>query len=68
MHLLPMLWKYDMDGGSNHIGKIVTIAVTVQNVEGRQCTQITSGIKMASILSVPTVEQRWTRRTHGKTK
>ena len=64
MHLLPMLWTYDMDGGSNHIGKIVTIAVTVQNAKGRQCTQTTSGIKMASTLSVSTAAQLWTWRRY----
>ena len=64
MHLLPMLWKYDMGGGSNHIGKIVTIAVTVQNAEGRQCTQITSGIKMASTLYAHTAAQLWTSRKY----
>ena len=56
----PMLRKYGMGSGFNHIGKTVTIAVTVRSAVERQCTQITSGIKMASILYAHTVEQRWT--------
>lgn len=65
---LPMLWRYDMGGGSNHIGKIVTIAVTVQNAEGRQCTQITSGIKKASTLYIHTAARRWIYRRNIMTK
>lgn len=65
---LPMLWRYDMGGGSNHIGKIVTIAVTVQNAEGRQCTQITSGIKKASTLYAHTAARRWIYRRNIMTK
>ena len=56
-----MLPLCGMDGGSNHIGKIVTIAVTVQNAKGRQCTQTTSGIKMASTLYAHTAAQLWIR-------
>lgn len=63
-----MLSRCGMDGGSNHIGKIVTIAVTVQNAEGRQCTQITSGLKKASTLYAHTAAQKWTRNGYERTE
>lgn len=57
-----------MGSGFNHIGKTVTIAVTVRSAVERRCTESIIGIKMASILSVPTVEQRWIYRRNIMTK
>ena len=54
--------------GLNHIGKIVTIAVTVQNAVERRCTQTTSGIKMASTLYAHTAAQLWIYRRNIMTK
>lgn len=45
-----------MDGGFDHTGRTVTIAVTVRSVAGRRCTETISGIKTVSTLSAPTVE------------
>lgn len=44
--------------GFDHIGRTVIIAVTVQNVAERRCTKIIDGIKMVSILFVPTVARQ----------
>ena len=54
--------------GLNHIGKIVTIAVTVRSAVERRCTQITNGIKMASTLYAHTAAQLWIYRRNIMTK
>ena len=51
-----------MGSGFNHIGKTVTIAVTVRSAVERRCTEITSGIKKASTLYAHTAAQLWIRR------
>ena len=55
MHPQPMLWKYDMGGGSNHIGKIVTIVILALNADRRQCMKNMNGLNKVYTPSVQTV-------------
>ena len=55
MHPQPMLWKYDMGGGYNHIGKIVTIVILALNAKRRQCMKVMNGPNKVYTPSAQTV-------------